>query len=112
LILVAALPACAPTLPSAAFSAAPAPLDPAPSQRASPAAARILVTPEESLGRRLDILAVLDFHTRAESQDKGFDELREKAAALGANAVISAQFEHGEGKEPSHLSGMAVKYGV
>jgi uncharacterized protein YbjQ (UPF0145 family) len=60
--------------------------------------------------QRSDVLGVLDFHTRADSQDKGFEELRAHAAALGADAVIDAEFEHGEGAEPSHLSGMAVRF--
>ncbi len=121
-LLLAAVPACArpprateyPAAPppvETAASAAPAPAAAPPPRRVSDAAKRILVTPEDSLDRKLDVLAVLDFHTRAESQDKGFDELREKAATLGADAVVGAQFEHGEGNEPSHLSGMAVRYG-
>ncbi len=112
ILLICALPACGTTMRSVAYSGGPAPLDPAPSRHLSPAASRVMVTPQDNLGRKLDVLAVLDFHTRADSEDKGFDELREKAAALGADAVVGAQFEHGEGSEPSHLSGMAVKYGV
>ena len=73
-------------------------------------AAKVLVTPDTNLGRHLDVVGVLDFHTAADSQEKGFDELRRKASELGADAVIGAEFEHGEKGEPSHLSGMAVKY--
>jgi uncharacterized protein YbjQ (UPF0145 family) len=58
-----------------------------------------------------DILEIVDIHTQAVSQDKGFDELRARAAAEGADAVVGAEFEHGEGNEPSHLSGMIVRYG-
>jgi uncharacterized protein YbjQ (UPF0145 family) len=75
-----------------------------------PRSARVLVTIDKSIGRDTEIVAVFDVHTHAESQDKGFDELRRRAYALGADAVIGAEFEHGEGDEPSHLSGMAVKY--
>lgn len=57
-----------------------------------------------------EVLAVFDFHSDATSEDKGFDELRARAAALGADAVISAEFEHGEGGGPSHLSGLAVRF--
>ncbi len=104
--------ACGPALRPASFSGAPSPLDPSSVHSVAPDATKVLVTPQGDLGRKLDVLAVLDFHTRADTEDKGFDELRERAAALGASAVIGAQFEHGEGNEPSHLSGMAVKYGV
>ncbi len=77
------------------------------------AAQRILVVPEESCphGHHCDILEVVDIHTHATSQDKGFDELRARAAAVGADAVVGAEFEHGDGNEPSHLSGMIVRYG-
>ena len=57
-----------------------------------------------------DILEVVDLHTSATSEDKGFDELRQHAADLGGNAVLGAEFEHGDGAEPSHLSGMVVRY--
>ncbi|HET9992176.1 MAG TPA: hypothetical protein VFQ65_26780, partial [Kofleriaceae bacterium] len=56
------------------------------------------------------VVGVLDFHSAATSEDKGFDELRAHAAAMGADAVIGAEFEHGDGNEPSHLSGMAVRF--
>lgn len=75
-------------------------------------AAGILVTPESTLDRDIMLVEVLDFHTPVDSEDKGFDALRLRAAALGADAVIGAEFEHGEEGELSHLSGMAVKYFV
>lgn len=73
-------------------------------------AARVLITADKHIARPTEVVGVLDFHSRAESEDKGFDELRARAAALGADAVIGAEFEHGEGREPSHLSGMAVRF--
>ncbi len=78
-----------------------------------PGAKRILVTPETNCPNRenCDILEVLDIHTRATSQDKGFDQLRARAVAIGGDAVIGAEFEHGDGNEPSHLSGMIVRFG-
>src|SRR5262245_9302716 len=60
-------------------------------------------------GNTCHILEVVDLHTQATSEDKGFDELRVRAASLGADAVIGAEFEHGDGDEPSHLSGMIVR---
>jgi uncharacterized protein YbjQ (UPF0145 family) len=56
-----------------------------------------------------NIVEIVDIHTQATSQDKGFDELRARAAAAGAEAVVDAEFEHGEGNEPSHLSGTLVR---
>jgi hypothetical protein len=75
---------------------------------ASWAAVQVLV--DKRVDRPTEVVGVLDFHSDANSEDKGFDELRARAAALGADAVIGAEFEHGEGNEPSHLSGMAVRF--
>jgi uncharacterized protein YbjQ (UPF0145 family) len=76
-------------------------------------ASRIPVLPQQTCptGHNCDILEVVDIHTHAASEDKGFDELRTRAAAMGADAVVGAEFEHGSGDEPSHLSGMIVRYG-
>ena len=83
---------------------------PPPMPAYDPRAARVTVTTDKSIGRDTEIIAVFDVHTKADSQDKGFDELRRRAYAMGADAVIGAEFEHGDGDEPSHLSGMAVKF--
>ena len=74
---------------------------------------RIPVMPQQTCptGHHCDIVEVVDIHTQAASEDKGFDELRARAASLHGDAVLAAEFEHGEGKEPSHLSGMIVRYG-
>lgn len=73
----------------------------------------ILVTTSQECprGHACDILEVLDLHTEATSEDKGFAELRAHAAAAGADAVVGAEFEHGAAGEPSHLSGVLVHYG-
>ncbi len=60
--------------------------------------------------RLSEIVAILDFHSEADSEQKGFDELRAHAAAAGADAVINAEFEHGDAGEQSHLSGMAIRW--
>jgi hypothetical protein len=75
-----------------------------------PRARTVQVFVDKRIPRPTEVLAVFDFHTDANSQDKGFDELRMRAAQIGADAVIGAEFEHGEGNEPSHLSGMAVRF--
>jgi hypothetical protein len=78
---------------------------------APPGAARtVQVLVDKRVDRPTEVVGVLDFHSSATSEDKGFDELRAHAAAMGADAVIGAEFEHGEGNEPSHLSGMAVRF--
>jgi uncharacterized protein YbjQ (UPF0145 family) len=82
---------------------------------ATAAARSILVSPDHSCqpgcpdDHFCTVVEIADLHTRATSEDKGFDELRARAAALGAEAVMDAEFEHGEGNEPSHLSGTIVR---
>src|SRR5262249_40832319 len=70
----------------------------------------VQVLVDKKVDRPTEVLGVFDFHTEATSEDKGFDELRAKAAALGADAVIGAEFEHGDDGEPSHLSGIAIRW--
>ena len=76
----------------------------------APEIARVQILVEKHPPRPAEVLGVFDFHTRADSEDKGFDQLRLAASRLGADAVIGAEFEHGDGAEPSHLSGMAVRF--
>lgn len=56
------------------------------------------------------VVGVIDVHVDATRSSEAFDELRRQASALGAQAVIGADFHHGEGREPSHVSGMAIRY--
>ena len=42
--------------------------------------------------------------------DAALDALRRKAAAMGADAVVGVEFHHSEGGEPTHLSGLAVRF--
>ncbi len=105
-IWLAAVIGCAPKAASPALE---------PSEPHDPSASRVVVTTDQDCppscpkGNKCHILQVVDIHTRATSEDKGFDELRARAASLGADAVIGAEFEHGDGDEPSHLSGMIVR---
>ncbi len=73
-------------------------------------AARVQVFTNSHISQMNEVVGVLDMHTSADSEDKGFDLLRWRAAQLGADAVIGAEFEHGHDGEPSHLSGMAVRF--
>ena len=70
----------------------------------------VQVLVDRHVDRPTEVLGVFDFHTAETSEDKGFDELRRRAAAMGADAVIGAEFEHGDDGGPSHLSGMAVRF--
>ena len=76
----------------------------------TPRARTVQVLVDKRIPRPTELIAVFDLHSQADSEDKGFDELRARAAAIGADAVLGAEFEHGEANEPSHLSGMAVRF--
>lgn len=81
----------------------------APPTNADPNASTVHVYTGKASDQACEVLGVLDFHSRADSQDKGFEQLRARAAQLGADAVISAEFEHGHDGELSHLSGIAAR---
>jgi hypothetical protein len=118
ILLASTLVACVPPPPaptpvyvsSIANASVSAPGDVEPSIAMTPGARNVQVFVDKRIPRPTEVVGVLDFHSAATSEDKGFDELRARAAALGADAVIGAEFEHGEGNEPSHLSGMAVRF--
>ena len=75
-----------------------------------PDVARVQILIDKHPNRPAELVAVFDFHTDATSEDKGFDQLRLAAARVGADAVIGAEFEHGDEGGKSHLSGMAVRF--
>ena len=89
-------------------------LEPTEPHETPPDVPHVLVTTDQDCppscpkGNVCHILEVVDIHSKATSEDKGFDELRFRAASLGGDDVIGAEFEHGDGDEPSHLSGMVV----
>lgn len=88
---------------------------PATTHPGSPSAASILVTTQATCPAGVagcDVLEILDLHTDASSEEKGFAELKQLARVRGGDAVIGAEFEHGGEGERSHLSGMVVRYGA
>jgi uncharacterized protein YbjQ (UPF0145 family) len=110
--LALSLAGCASNLSSRSSSSDPSIVG---TNRTETSMPRIPVSTEQNCplrdGRPCEILEIVDLHTEATSEDKGFDELRARAAAEGGEAVMAAEFEHGEGDKPSHLSGMVVRYG-
>lgn len=104
------LGACATTPPAPPiYASSSASAEAVPSATAGPAPA-VQVFVDKRVPRPTEVVGVLDFHSDAASEEKGFDELRARAAALGADAVLGAEFEHGEAGAPSHLSGIAVRF--
>jgi hypothetical protein len=90
-----------------AFTNAPAP---APvSGAADPG--RIIVLQTAHLERPAEVLGVIDAHEEMGKHEAALWALKTKAAAMGADAVVGVEFHHGEGEgEPTHLSGLAVKF--
>ncbi len=84
--------------------------DLAPARRVDPT--RILILPSKRPDRPSEVVGVVDAHVPMGDHDRALAVLKEKAAALGADAVIGVDFEHGEGHagEPLHLSGLAVRW--
>ena len=74
-------------------------------------ASRVLVLQTTKLDRYAEVIGVVDVHEAMGSDQAALQRLREKAAAMGADAVVGVEFHHGEGEgEPTHLSGMAVRF--
>ena len=64
----------------------------------------------DDLGCPIEALGPVDVHKKMESTPQALEGLKRRAAAIGADAMLHVDFEHGEGgKEPTHLSGMAVR---
>jgi uncharacterized protein YbjQ (UPF0145 family) len=73
-------------------------------------AANVQVLENSTLGCPAEALGPVDVHKKMETTPQALEGLKRRAAALGADAIINVEFEHGEGgKEPTHLSGLAVR---
>jgi hypothetical protein len=74
-------------------------------------ASRVLILQTTHLDRPSEVVGVVDAHEEMGHHDDALRELQEKAAALGADAVVGVECHHGEGQgEPTHLSGLAVRF--
>ena len=73
-------------------------------------AAKVRIEQGEGIGCPSEALGPVDVHKKMESTEQALERLKLRAAALGADAVVHVEFEHGEGgSEVTHLSGMAVR---
>lgn len=72
---------------------------------------RILILQTRKLDRPAEVVGIVDAHEASGREEIALDELRRKAAAIGADAVVGVEFHHAESNgEPLHLSGLAVRY--
>ncbi len=84
----------------------------APTLKAAVDRVKVLQNPDP--GQPTQVIAVLDIHEPTGSQDAALRTIKERAALLGADAVVGVEFHHEEaGNGPpeveTHLSGVAVK---
>jgi hypothetical protein len=71
----------------------------------------VMVLQSRHLDRATEVVGIIDVHLPVGNQDAALAELRARAAEMGADAVVGAEFHHGEGAgEPIHVSGMAVRF--
>lgn len=74
-------------------------------------AARVLVTASRKVDRPTEVVGVVDAHEPSGNEAAALASLRERAASMGADAVLGVEFHHGdENHERIHLSGLAVRY--
>jgi hypothetical protein len=78
-----------------------------------PDPSHVLVLETTHLDHPAEVVGVVDVHEPVANVEQALEVLRRKAARLGADAVVGVEFHHGEGEdEPTHLSGLAVRYRV
>jgi hypothetical protein len=88
----------------------PAAPDPATTlERVDPS--QVLVVESAHLDRPNEVIGVIDVQDARGTHDSGLALLRERAAELGADAVVSVEFHRGDGAgHVAHVSGLGVRY--
>jgi len=78
-------------------------------QRTAPS--EIVVLQTTKLDHYAEVVGPIDMHETMGDERMALQKLRERASEMGADAVVGVEFHHGEGEgEPTHLSGLAVRY--
>ncbi len=85
---------------------------PAPEPPATTDWRRVVILQTSHLDRPAEVLGIVDVHEEMGKHEQALDEMKQMAARIGADAVVGVEFHHGEGHgaEPTHLSGLAVRY--
>jgi uncharacterized protein YbjQ (UPF0145 family) len=74
-------------------------------------AAHVLVLQSSHIDRLTEVVGVIDVHAEMGGHEAALEMLKQRAAQLGADAVLGVEFHHGHGEdEPTHLSGLAVRF--
>jgi len=83
------------------------------SPRLKAAAEHVLVLQNQDAGQPTEVLGVIDVHEPTGGQSAALETMKERAALLGADAVIGVEFHHEGADAPknieTHLSGLAVR---
>lgn len=84
--------------------------------RLADAAKSMVVLQAQDAGRPTEVIGVIDVHEPTGEHDAALQTLRERAALIGADAVLGIEFHHedeggGANKDiETHLSGLAVRF--
>jgi uncharacterized protein YbjQ (UPF0145 family) len=84
--------------------------------RLDEAAKKMLVLQAQDAGRPTEVIGVIDVHEPTGEHDAALQTLRQRAALIGADAVLGIEFHHedeggGDHKDiETHLSGLAVRF--
>jgi uncharacterized protein YbjQ (UPF0145 family) len=84
--------------------------------RLEEAAKRLLVLQAQDAGRPTEVIGVIDVHEPTGEHDAALQTLRQRAALIGADAVLGIEFHHEDegggdhGGIETHLSGLAVRF--
>jgi uncharacterized protein YbjQ (UPF0145 family) len=86
--------------------------------RLADAAKSMVVLQAQDAGRPTEVIGVIDVHEPTGEHDAALQTLRERAALIGADAVLGVEFHHegdgsGDKKDKdieTHLSGLAVRF--
>jgi uncharacterized protein YbjQ (UPF0145 family) len=107
----------APLLLGACAASRPVPLEAGSfrNPRLADAAKAMLVLQAQDAGRPTEVIGVIDVHEPTGQHDAALQTLRERAALIGADAVVGIEFhhedDHGDDKGiATHLSGLAVRF--
>lgn len=115
--IIARLFLVAPLLVAGCASSRPIPLEAGSfrNPRLAEAAKKMLVLQAGDAGRPTEVIGVIDVHEPTGEHDAALEALRERAALIGADAVLGIEFHH-EDDHPddkgiaTHLSGLAVRF--
>jgi uncharacterized protein YbjQ (UPF0145 family) len=84
--------------------------------RLADAAKNMVVLQAQDAGRPTEVIGVIDVHEHTGEHDLALQTLRERAALIGADAVLGIEFHHesdehaGSTGIETHLSGLAVRF--